>query len=702
MRVADDGPVRIGVRIVLGFVGVLGGVGLLVAFVQETAESAWTTGDVVWLGLAVVPFYAVGVFLAVRRPDHPQARRLLLASSSMAIGVGMESWAVHLYRDHLPGHWFWLFNLGYDYTTAVGLVAGTGLIALFPFGVADRAWMHRVVQAVWGWLALPPLLLLTNRHVIIDSWLPVLNVRLPSPLTVPWLTSVGPGLDWLFHTSYLPGYLGPVLLVWRYRRAAREERLLMRGLLCVVSLAIATLALVVAVNQTGVASAGVTDVLLGVVSVSVITMLSVSVVVGVLRYRLFDIELVLRRSVAFAVLWLAIAAIYVAVAVAPGLALGGRIPVQVAVLMTILVALAFQPLRRRLEDLADRWVFGRRVNRYQLVRSFGAVLAMSIDLGELLPRLATTVRDGLGAPWVRISLRGDAQQWLTDSVMTAGDPSGQPGLAQVLRHGEEAIGRIECGVKASGYDTDDRELLEALTGQAATAISNVRLAAQLAERLAELERSRARIITAQDAERRRIERDLHDGAQQEVVAMITKLGMARNQLDRGASPAALVTELQADAQQLLTDLRELAQGIHPPVLSDKGLVAAVESRADRLTLPVTVRADAVLRAHRMDNDIEGAAYYVICEALTNIVKHSGATRSEIALSTVPGGILRIVVNDNGAGLPRVNGNGMSNGMGLTNIRDRVEALGGHVDIVSDPDGGTRLRAELPVARLAGT
>jgi signal transduction histidine kinase len=615
----------------------------------------------------------------------------------MAAGVGLESLAVELYRDHSPGPWFWLFNLAYGYTNVVGLIAGTSLIALFPFGVAERVWIHRAVQSLWALLALPLLLLITNHDVMIDDWLPVPNVSLDSPLSVPWLTWLGPSLDWIYR-SYLPAYVGPVLLLWRYRRARGEERALMRGLMGVVSLAIMLLLLVVAAGDLGLTSTGVTEVMAGILSVAVLATLSLSIVVGILRYRLFDIDVVLRRSIVFAVLWLAITAIYVAAAASPGLALGGRIHIQIAVLLTMMVAVLFQPLRRRLEALADKWVFGRRINRYELVRSFGAVLEMSIDLSDLLPRLAATVRDGLGAPWVRICLRGeDAHDWLVDSQAIAGAPSGQPELTHELRRGEEVVGRIECGAKPGGYDTDDRELLATLTGQAVTAISNVRLAAQLAERLSELQRSRARIISAEDNERRRIERDLHDGAQQEVVAMLTKLGMARNQLERGESPAALLTELQEDALELLTELRELAQGIHPPVLSDKGLVAAVEARADRLSLPVTVRADEVLRIRRLDNDIEGAAYYLICEALTNVVKHSGATQSDVALSSA-NNCLRIDVNDDGVGLGRVNGDGM----GLTNIRDRVEALGGHLEIDSGPGVGTRLRAELPVSRLGAT
>jgi signal transduction histidine kinase len=156
-------------------------------------------------------------------------------------------------------------------------------------------------------------------------------------------------------------------------------------------------------------------------------------------------------------------------------------------------------------------------------------------------------------------------------------------------------------------------------------------------------------------------------------------------------------ELQEDVLELLTDLRELAHGIHPAVLSDQGLVAAVEARADRLTVPVTVRADDEVRTWRLGDDIEGAAYFIVCEALTNVVKHSGATSTEVAFAA-NSDLLRIDVSDNGAGLLGTNGHGA----GLANMRDRVEALGGHLEIGGAAGGGTRLCAELPVARLGAS
>lgn len=258
--------------------------------------------------------------------------------------------------------------------------------------------------------------------------------------------------------------------------------------------------------------------------------------------------------------------------------------------------------------------------------------------------------------------------------------------------GRTELGTIECGPKQSGYEPGDRELLTTLAGQAATAIANVQLTAELAERLDELERSRARIVAAQDAERRRIERNIHDGVQQQVVALMMKLRLARNQVGRGErTPEDALTELQGDVKELLTDLRELAHGIHPPVLSDGGLIAAVEARTARLPFHVHLTASPGLRTRRFSEDVEGAAYFVICEALTNVVKHAGAAETEVELSAIDGHLF-VRIHDDGKGFAT----GGPSGAGLTNLRDRVEALGGTFDINTRPGRGTNVLAELPL------
>jgi signal transduction histidine kinase len=681
-------------RVRLNTLIAIGGAGLLIAVgygLYAQIPSLW--GHLFWTGVVVLPVYVVAVWLARLRPDHPQARRLLLIAASSAVGVGLESVVNGAYPELWHSGWFWAVNLAHQYTYLLAAVASGALLATYPDGVVERRWQRWVVRSMWWMLALPPLFLVTRPNLVISPYLfdsPPEN-PVASPFAVAWLAPIGWPLQLLF-VSYAVPLLGMLVLLIRYGQGDQQQRQLMRLLVYSIVAAILGMLAGVAMTVLGVSGDSYWFQLLGLLFIPIALMIPISIVVGVLRYQLFDIDLVVRRSVVYGVLTVGIVAVYIGLAAAPGLALGDQIPVQLAVILTVLAAAAFHPLRKRLEALADRWVFGERIDRYQLLTSFGATLEQTVDLADLLPRLAETVRRGLGGTWVRVSLRGEqTDSWLAEPHGVAGTLSGSAELTAELRHADEVVGRIECGPSDGGYDLADRELLATLSGQAATAIANARLAAHLSERLAELARSRARIVAAQDTERRRIERDIHDGVQQEVVALIAKLRLARNRLGRGETPDALLAELQTDAGELLIDLRELAHGIHPPVLSDGGLVAAVEARAGRLPLEVTVRADDALREGRFDADVEAAAYFVICEALTNVVKHANANEALVSISAV-NGHLSLLIRDNGKGRETAVGNGH----GLTNLRDRVEALGGRFRVDGRPGGGTSVSADLPV------
>jgi len=277
--------------------------------------------------------------------------------------------------------------------------------------------------------------------------------------------------------------------------------------------------------------------------------------------------------------------------------------------------------------------------------------------------------------------------------------SANPALSVPLIHAQTQIGTIECGPKEDGaFQPRDHELLETLGRQAALAIRNAALASELAERLTEIERqacdlaaSRTRIVQAEEAGRRRIERDIHDGVQQELVALLAKARLARNQLARDPSLVeATLAELQLDTRQALEDLRELAHGIHPPVLTDRGLLEAIEAQTLRLPVPVRVNADGLGRDSRYPVEIEGAAYFLVCEGLANVLKHAGANRIEVRLAALPSS-LRVEVADDGRGFEP----NEVTGSGLRGLTDRVEALGGQLEIISRPGGGTRLIAVLP-------
>jgi signal transduction histidine kinase len=670
-----------------------GGLGFALAVVTVGLSDRHTlTGALVWLCLGVLPLYIVAVWLARRRPDHPQTRRLLLLASTFVAGSLIENAVA--YFDSGPASDGWLFwaNLTASMVNMLGTAVSLILFATYPDGDVELWWQRVVVRVLVVLPVVPLLWVLANPAVPLDTYLadsvPDAPSMLPSPLFVPALAPLGPALQSL-NNPILLGIAAIGVLFHRFLTAPPEQRRRMRLLTYILVGGLPILLAVVVLQAAGVPDDAPAIKVISALYLPFLLAMPVSIVIGVLRYRLYDIDVIVRRSVVYGVLVVIIALGYGALAVAPGLALGDQVPVQLAVVLTVLAAIAFQPVRHRLERLADRWVFGERVNRYRLLTEFGAGLEHTVALTDLLPRLADTVRRGLGAPWVRVSVAE------VDEAV-AGRPEGPADLAVTLDNpaaGRGAMGRIECGARPDGYDDQDRELLTTLAGQAAAAIANVRLSTELADRLAELDRSRARLVTAADAERRRIERDIHDGVQQQVVALMMKVRLARNQIGRGERAADdALAELGVDIRDLLTDLRELAHGIHPPVLSDGGLIAAVEARTARLPFTVHVSARDDMRERRFADDVEGAAYYVVCEALTNVAKHAeGGTATEVDLSDGDGE-LTVVISDHGPGFVDRG----SGGTGLTNLRDRVEALGGRLRVESTPGLGTKVSAHLPV------
>jgi signal transduction histidine kinase len=246
----------------------------------------------------------------------------------------------------------------------------------------------------------------------------------------------------------------------------------------------------------------------------------------------------------------------------------------------------------------------------------------------------------------------------------------------------------------------ERRLIGQLAAQAALVFETLRLTSELtrhadtlAEQAAELRRSRLRLVQAQDAERTRIGRDLHDGSQQHLVAIIAKAGLARSQLTRDTALAdRTLTGLQQDTKSALTEIRELVHGVFPPILADRGLVVAVEQRSARLPIAVRVDADPGDVGRRFEPSIESAAWFVISEALTNTIKHAHAEHVTVRIRS--GARLLVDVIDDGVGIGDQPG-----GHGVTGMSDRVAALDGILQIGTSPDGGTALSFSLPLSGL---
>jgi signal transduction histidine kinase len=622
--------------------------------------------------LVVIPMYAVGAWLTWRLPEHPQAVRLLVCGTAVAVGLA-----------GFVGEWPWSPVLGALSLEAgaVALLAMALLIGSFPDGFVERRWQRLALRCSWVVLLGAPLALLASPVVPVSSDAAPYRPAIPNPYAVSWLAWLAQPAAWLaLHYGWVL-LVGVLVLCARFVAADAAGRAQMRVIFVVVLGLLLYFAGMVA-PALGAPEDSALVVTLNTLGSLTVILLPGAITYGILRHRLIDLDLVVRKSVAYGAAFLLIVATY---------ALSNRVPVTLAVTLTIAAALAFQPVRRRLESAVSRRLFGDRVRQYQLLMNLGTTMEQTAELDELLPRLAHAVRDGIGAGWVQVRLRDADGSWLDEPVGVAGEVIGESAAGVDLARAGELVGRVDLGPRPGGYAADDLEVLATVAAQATTAVANVRLASQLKEGLDELSSSRVRLIAAQDAERRRIERDLHDGIQQEVVALIAGLRLARNRLSRDQLTAAELTDLQDQAREMLRDLRELAHGIHPPVLSDNGLVSALESRVTRFPISVQILADDELRAERFSEDVEGTAYFVACESLTNVAKHAGTDGARVRLSH-SSSRLCLVVEDDGQGFES---NGARSG-GLANIRDRVEALHGKLKIESRLGAGTSVSAELPL------
>jgi signal transduction histidine kinase len=275
--------------------------------------------------------------------------------------------------------------------------------------------------------------------------------------------------------------------------------------------------------------------------------------------------------------------------------------------------------------------------------------------------------------------------WLPESerfVDALGHPVkvGGPGWTEV-----EVQGRRIAAIAHDPALSDEPQLVRAAGAAAALALENQRLSAELRARIEDLSASRARLVEATDAERRRIERDLHDGAQSRLVALALKLRLAKMKVEPGSEAAALLDESSAELQASLDELRELARGIHPAILTDHGLRAAVRALADRAPVPVEVSVAEL----ELPPTVETAVYFVVAEALTNVAKYAGASSAEVTVSRAGRGVV-VEVADDGVG-----GADVVAGSGLRGLADRVGALDGRIAVESPVGAGTTLRAEIP-------
>jgi signal transduction histidine kinase len=680
--------------------------GISVAFtagyvVVNTLAKGFNLGEYAFTVFAVLLYATVGALITSRQAGNRVGWLFAWVGLSASVSILAGSYATLAQQQDLP------LLAAAAWVGRVGFAAMFGPLAflflIFPTG--------RPPSPRWGWLLRVMLVAYAVTMIafaLTPGPLEAGFAELPRPVANP----IGLPSSWRQSIEVITTVAGLVLalgaitsvlsLIQRYRRAAQLERQQIRwlaflgvflGIILVLSFGLFATG---AVSDESIVSAitffaFITGMFLGIPLVCGI---------AILRHGLWDLGVVVKKTVQYGLL---VAGFVVAVAVLAALlpllilGVGGGNVVDVPMIVIgALLAIGFILVRSRAQRWANRIVYGKRSTPYEVLSEFAERVGETYSTEDVLPRMVQLLGEATGARearvWLRIGneMRADAS-WPPDAAQTRNVPARADELpdfgddvAFEVRHQGELLGALSVSVAANDPMNPTKEkLARDMAAQAGLVLRNVRLIEDLRE-------SRRRIVSVQDERARALERNIHDGAQQQLVALSVKLRLATGFVERDPAKArAMLEELQGQTTETLEDLRDLARGIYPPLLADKGLPAALEAQARKSPVPVTVQPDGVGRYRQ---DVESAVYFCCLEALNNVAKYADASSVEIRLRQSHGE-LRFQVADDGRGFDTA---AMSDGTGLQGMADRLDAIGGIFEIVSVPGAGTTVSGRLSV------
>jgi signal transduction histidine kinase len=628
---------------------------------------------VVPIGLPVI-----GIVLASKRPEN-RIGWLLLASGLMNgledFGVSYGIRALIVAPGSLPagralawmGSWITLIPLG--------LFAF--LFLLFPTGnLPSPRWRPA------GWFVAGSFALLWATELLVStaSWKDPFR---PSSLGA---SSIGLLLVVLV-ASFVISLAAPVVRLWG---SSGDERLQLKWFVTATALVFGVLLAYIPLGPCNSCSPpAVVSVLAGLAFI----FLFVAIGVAVLKYRLYEIDVVINKAVVYGTLAVFITLVYVGLVAGVGTLVGNTRSPLLAAIAAAVIAVAFQPIRQRAGRLANRIVYGKRATPYEVLSDFAEQMAGAYPVEDILPRIARMLIEGTGAirsdVWLLVGseLRA-AGSWPPTQVepvpLIANGSIDVPGAVAVpVRYQGEVLGALSLQKPPGDPITSaERKLLDHVASQAGLVLRNARL-------IGELRASRQRIVSAQDAAARRLERNIHDGAQQQLVALAVKTRLADSLVGRDEAKAHdVLSQIQTEAQEALENLRDLARGIYPPILADQGLAVALDAQARRSPVPVAVEAVGISRYR---SETEAAVYFSVLEALQNVAKYSGASHAMVSLHGDDGHLTFEVIDD-GVGFDP---GSTSYGTGLQGVADRLAAIDGTLEVRSQPGAGTTIVGIVP-------
>jgi signal transduction histidine kinase len=518
-----------------------------------------------------------------------------------------------------------------------------------------------------------------------------------------WTLWVAPPLAVVFVLSqYAPQTIGLVALVWfilaayavihRYRRIfnqteRQQTKWVMMGLLG-STIGFIPLAIISFIYPPALPTPErLIFLFLVYIPINIVTyiFMPASITVAIFRHRLWNIDILINRALVYGTLTAFVVAFYILVVGGLGALIQSSGNFFLSLLATGIIAVAFQPLRDRLQRLVNRLMYGERDDPYKVLSQLSQHLESTQTPGSILSTIVGTIAQTLKLPYAAILLT-DGNTLHTAAV--TGSPTKHL-LTLKLTHQNQIIGELHIAQRSPDepFTAAERRLLEDIASQTGVAVHNVRLTA-------DLQRSREQIVSAREEERLRLRRDLHDGLGPKLAGQTLKLEAAMDALDSETETArTLLKESMTESQTLISEIRRLVYGLRPPALDQLGLLAAIREQATQYQfngLQVTLSAPESLP--NLPAAVEVAAYRIIQEALTNVARHSQARTCTVSL--VIDKDLEIVISDDGIGLPPTR----HAGVGLSSMRERAEEIGGACTIESTTNG-TRVFARLPISNL---
>jgi signal transduction histidine kinase len=653
-----------GTTIVLTLTGMT--IGVLNADASATTTAVGATATAVGLAAVALAYSVSGMVLASRRPDNAIGWLMLAIGLSEAISVASTGYAfLALAHRSIPGGAVAAWLGGWTYLPPIGVVL-TFLLLLYPTGHPPTPRWRWV-----GWVAAAGLSV-----AVVGSAIALWDQRFvmladPNADVSPQGTLGAIALIGNVVAFGVAGIASIVSLVVRWRRSEGDERQQLRWFL-----------LAVAVAAVGFAD-GWIDTRYIVLGVGML-LIPVTIAIAVLKYHLYDLDIVIRKTAIYAVLAALLLAVFATITWTATQVFSTAVGDRFRLVAGILVGALIWPLRSVATRIADRLVYGGRASPYEVLSSFADRIGTTYADDDVTGRMASLLREATGAASAHVWFAGDDGFHLAAASPEVDDAVPWPPDGTEVRYRGELLGGLSIEMPANDpLDAARERLLRDLAGQAGPVLANVRL-------IEELRASRRRIVAAQDERAKKLERNIHDGAQQQLVALAVKQRLLGDLIGKSDEQArAMAKQLQTDTNDALENLRDLARGIYPPLLADQGLGAALDSQARKSIVPTNVDADGV---GRYAPEIESAVYFSCLEALQNVAKYAQASIATVTLRS-ENGDLRFAIHDDGVGFETAT---TPRGTGLQGIADRLAAIGGQLSINSAPGDGTTIMGAVPV------